>query len=203
MGKSKTKEAEVKKPNAPAETNDEKPEKETPKAKETVTKVQKTRTDFGGIFLLLLLNGVAYWAIIQHFSDAIGLMREDADELEKATGFILSHWSDIHVKEAKTIVDTARLWHDELQRNLTGEAAVYQRDMLKASHERAMEARELMKKGLEHYKEGKPIYNWEVQYDEEGNLKDGGPEGKYKVLLSDGTVTNDINYGYLISKTNC
>ena len=98
MGKSK-KDAEkknppVKEPEKSEETEkkpekSEKPEKpeKVEKPKSEPKKVQKTRTDFGGIFLLLLLNGVAYWALIQHFSEAIGMIKEDADDLEKGTQF--------------------------------------------------------------------------------------------------------------------
>jgi len=41
--------------------------------------------------MLLLLNGVAYWALIQHFSDALGMIKEDADELEKNTQLWFLH----------------------------------------------------------------------------------------------------------------
>ena len=39
-----------------------------------------------------------------------------------------------------------------------------------------------MEKGLKFYKEGKPIYEWESQYDEKGNVKHGGEENKYKII---------------------
>ena len=75
---------------------------------------------------------------------------------------------------------------------------------MKKAYDSSKDALDLMKMGIEFYREGKPIYDWEVQFDEEGNLKEGGPEGKYKIVKEDGTVSNDINYGskYKTEKIN-
>ena len=98
------------------------------------------------------------------------------------------------------MLETTKLWHGELIRNVTGVEAVTQRENLKASHAGALEAVEVMTRGLEFYIAGKPIYAWEVQYDAEGNLIEVFDEGRYKIIKADGTTTNDIKHGFQFLK---
>ena len=75
--------------------------KESKKTEKFPSKVDiKSKTDWGGIIFLIILNVLSYVAIIHHFRDALDQIQTDADQLEKNTVFILGHWGDKHVKTA-------------------------------------------------------------------------------------------------------
>ena len=75
--------------------------KESKKTEEPPAKIDiKSKTDWGGIIFLIILNVLSYVAIIHHFRDALDQIKNDADQLEKNTVFILGHWGDKHVKTA-------------------------------------------------------------------------------------------------------
>lgn len=75
MGKSKEEK------NAKSKDEISKVEEKNLDAKKTSV-TQTSRTDWGGICMLIILNFVAYYGVIGHFSTAVSTMKAETNELE-------------------------------------------------------------------------------------------------------------------------
>ena len=114
------------------------------------------------------------------------------DVLEDHTNFIYSHWNAEKAAFAEKMLETTTLWSQELTGNLTGPEALEIREQLREGKKYALEAKDLMISALDALRNDKPIFSFETQYDEEGNLIK--QPGKYQVIKEDGTKAenNDL-----------
>ena len=106
--------------------------------------------------------------------------------LEDHTNFIYSHWNGEKAAFAEKMLETVTTWSEELTGNLTGSEAMAIREELKQGKEYALEAKDMMTRAIDALRNDKPIFSFEKQYDEEGNLIES--PSKYQVIKEDGTV---------------
>ena len=109
--------------------------------------------------------------------------------LEDHTNFIYSHWNAEKAAFAEKMLETVTTWSEELTGNLTGTEAMAIREELKQGKDYAVQAKDMMISAIDALRNDKPIFSFEKQYDEEGNLIES--PSKYQVIKEDGSVAEN------------
>ena len=109
--------------------------------------------------------------------------------LEDHTNFIYSHWNAEKAAFAEKMLETVTTWSEELTGNLTGTEAMAIREELKQAKDYAVQAKDMMISAIDALRNDKPIFSFEKQYDEEGNLIES--PSKYQVIKEDGSVAEN------------
>ncbi|CAG5102343.1 Oidioi.mRNA.OKI2018_I69.chr1.g256.t1.cds [Oikopleura dioica] len=177
---------------APEKQKEEKPKevKTNKKTDEEVEIIEKF--DYWGFFGLIIFNIALFYGVMSCAKEGLTKAKDQMDVLEDHTNFIYSHWNAEKAAFAEKMLETTTLWSQELTGNLTGPEALEIREQLKEGKKYALEAKDLMISALDALRNDKPIFSFETQYDEEGNLIK--QPGKYQVIKEDGSQAenNDL-----------
>ncbi|CBY42661.1 unnamed protein product, partial [Oikopleura dioica] len=199
MGKKKAQES------APEQKEQKKPEKKIQQNKknddEELEIIEKF--DFLGFFGLILFNIALFYGVMTCAKEGLTKAQDQMNVLEDHTNFIYSHWNAEKAAFAEKMLETVTTWSEELTGNLTGTEAMAIREELKQGKEYAVQAKDMMISAIDALRNDKPIFSFEKQYDEEGNLIES--PSKYQVIKEDGSVAenNDLVHKALkkLSKT--